>query len=172
MGIMGTVMGKVGTGGNDDNSHKRTYQGDHNLSVETALKPTDDNVINPLNQNTWESIRTQSVVASPQYFTKEQADNLKKLARQKRLEATQTKRAYKSLKTLEKSDTTVHKEHRKYQKTVASCEVDKQRSNASLSRKLHQLRPEYVQLGKGIEQAESKADKRILELKAKIESVT
>jgi hypothetical protein len=172
MGIMGTVMGKVGTGGNDDNSHKRTYQGDHNLSVETALQPTDDNVINPLNQNTWDSIRTQSVVTAPLYFTKEQADNLKKLAKLKKQEATQTKRAYKSLKTLEKTDATVHVEHRNYQKTVATSETTKQRSNASLARKLHRLRPEYVQMGKSIERAESKADKRILELKAKIEAVT
>jgi hypothetical protein len=172
MGIMGTVFNKTGTGGNDDNSHKRTYQGDHNLSVETVLQPTDDNVINPLNQNNWDSIRTQSVVASPTYFSKEQADNLRKLAKQKRQESVQTKRAYKSLKTLEKTDATVHVEHRNYQKTVAKCETSKQRSNASLSRQLHRLRPEYVQMGKSIEKAENKADKRILELKAKIEAVT
>lgn len=171
MGIMGTVL-RTGTGGNDDSSHKRTYQGDHNLNIDQSLKPTDDNVITPLNQNNWDSIRTQSVVVSPTYFNKEQADNLRKLAKQKKLEATQTKRAYKSLKTLEKTDTTVHVEHRNYQKTVAKCETDKQRSNASLSRKLHQLRPEYVRMGRSIERAEVKADIRIAELRAKIEAAT
>lgn len=170
MGIMGTVFNRTGTGGNDDSQNKRTYQGEHNLDIEVTLKPTDDNVITPLNQNSWESIRTQSVVVSPTYFTKEQADNLKKLARQKKLEATQTKRAYKSLKTLEKTDTTVHVEHRNYQKTVAKSEATKQRSNASLSRQLHRLRPEYVQMGKSIERAESKAERRITELKAKVEA--
>lgn len=171
MGIMGTVFNKTGTGGNDDNSHKRTYQGDHNLSIDEALNPTDDNVITPLNINNWDSIRSQSVVTTPQYFTKEQADNLKKLAKEKVTGATQSKRAYNSLKKIEKADTSVHTEHRKYQKTVATCERDKQRSNASLSRKLHRLRPEYVQMGKGIERAEAKADKRIAELKAKVEAV-
>lgn len=172
MGIMGTVFNKTGTGGNDDNKDKRTYQGDHNLSLETTLQPTDDNVISPLNQNNWDSIRTQSVVTTPTYFSKEQADNLRALAKEKKSGAVQSKRAYKSLKTIEKSDTTVHVEHRNYQKTVASCETDKQRSNASLSRKLHRLRPEYVDMGKSIERAENKADKRILELRAKIEAVT
>jgi hypothetical protein len=172
MGIMGTVFSKTGTGGNDDSEHKRTYQGDHNLSVETTLKATDENVISPLNQNNWDSIRTQSVVASPTYFSKEQADNLRKLAKQKKQELVQTKRSYKSLKTIEKTDATVHVEHRNYQTTVAKCETTKQRSNASLSRQLHRLRPEYVQMGKSIERAENKADRRILELKAKIEAVT
>lgn len=172
MGIMGTVF--TSTGGNDDQdqSHKRTYQGDHTLSVETTLKPTDDNVISPINQNTWDSIRTQSVVTSPTYFSKEQADNLKATAKDRRNGATQTKRAYKALRSIEKSDTTVHQEHRKYQKDVATCEVEKQRSNASLARRLHRLRPEYVNLGKGIEKAENKANQRILELKAKVEAVT
>ncbi|MBW4667209.1 MAG: hypothetical protein KME60_07140 [Cyanomargarita calcarea GSE-NOS-MK-12-04C] len=171
MGIMGTVL-RTGTGGNDDSSHKRTYQGDHSLSTEATLKPTDDNVITPLNQNNWDSIRTQSVVVSPTYFNKEQAENLRTLAKQKKQEVTQTKRAYKSLKTLEKTDATVHTEHRNYQKTVAKCETDKQRSNASLARKLHQLRPEYVRMGRGIERAEAKADTRIAELRAKIEAAT
>ena len=168
MGIFTTVANKVGHGGDDNNENKSTYQGDHNLSLDTTLQPTDDNVINPLNQNNWDSVRTQSIVTSPTYFTKEQADNLNQLAKQKRLEATQTERAYKSLNRIEKADTRVHKAHRGYQKTVASCERDKQLANASLARKLHHLRPQYVQMGKGIEQAQNKANTRITELKAKV----
>jgi hypothetical protein len=170
MGIMGTVFNRSKTGGDDD-EHKRTYQGDHNLSTEQTLKPTDDNVINPLNQNSWESIRTQSVVTVPRYFSKEESIGLKKLAKEKTEGATQTKRAYKSLKQIEEADTTVHRSHRDYQKTVATTETAKQRSNASLSKKLHSLRPQYVSLGKEVERAEKQADKSVTELKAKLEAV-
>lgn len=171
MGILGTVA-KVGTGGNDDGKNKRTYQGDHNLSLDDALNPTDDNVINPLNQNVWDSIRTQGVVTTPQYFSQAQADQLKTLAKTKKAEAIATQKAYKALGSLEKSDTTVHTSHRKYQKSVADCELIKQRSNASLARKLHRQRPQYTQLGVGIQKAESKANTRVTELRTKFESLT
>lgn len=166
------IMVKVFTRSNgDDNQNKRTYQGDHSLSIESTLKPTDDNVITPLNVNSWESIRTQNVVTAPRYFSKEESIGLKKLAKEKTEGATQTKRAYKSLKQIEEADTTVHRSHRDYQKTVATTETDKQRSNASLSKKLHSLRPQYVSLGKGVEKAEKQADRSVAELKAKLEAV-
>lgn len=170
MGILTKMT--VGYGGNDDNSHKRTYTGDHAINIDKVLAPTDENVVTPLNPGNWESIRSQEVVASPQYFTKEQADQLKATATSKSKGATQSKRAYKSLEKIEKADATVHTSHRRYQKTVANCEADKQRSNARLARRLHGLRPEYVQMGKGVEKAQTKADTRITELRATVGALT
>ncbi|OUL36374.1 hypothetical protein BV372_08125 [Nostoc sp. T09] len=160
----------VGYGGNDDNSNKRTYTGDHAIDTDKVLAATDDNVINPLQPGNWESIRSQDVVSSPQYFTKEQAQQLRETAKAKTEGATASKKAYKSLEKIEKADTAVHKSHRGYQKTVANCEAEKLRSNARLARRLHGLRPEYTQMGKGVENAASKADARILELRTKVKA--
>jgi hypothetical protein len=125
-------------------------------------------VINPLQPGDWSSIRSHDVVSTPQYFTKEQAEQLKASAKAKSEGATATKKAYKSLEKIEKSDVVVHTSHRRYQKTVANCEAEKIRSNARLARRLHGLRPEYTQMGKGVENAASKADARITELRAKV----
>lgn len=158
----------VGYGGNDDNSNKRTYTGDHAINIDKVLASTDDNVINPLNPGNWASIRSHEVVTSPQYFTKEQADQLKVTAKAKTEGATATKKAYKQLEKIEKADSVVHQYHRRYEKTVANCEAEKIRSNARLARRLHSLRPEYTEMGKGVENAAKKADTRITELRAKV----
>jgi hypothetical protein len=168
MGILTKMT--VGYGGNDDNSNKRTYTGDHAINTDKVLAATDDNVINPLNPGNWESIRSHEVVSTPQYFTKEQAEQYKATAKAKTEGATATKKVYKSLEKIEKADTVVHKSHRGYQKTVANCEAEKIRSNARLARRLHSLRPEYTQMGKGLENASAKADARILELRSKIKA--
>ncbi|NJR72965.1 MAG: hypothetical protein HC773_03220 [Scytonema sp. CRU_2_7] len=168
MGIFTTVANKVGYGGDDNSENKRTYMGDHAVNKDQVLAATDGKVINPLQPGNWHSIRSEEVVETPRYYTKEEADSLKSTAKTKTDGARHTKRAYKSLEKIENADTTVHKSHRRYQKTVAGCETQKLRSNASLARKLHHLRPEYVQMGKGIDNAESKADTRITELRAKV----
>ncbi|MEH2050913.1 MAG: hypothetical protein V7K70_14475 [Nostoc sp.] len=132
------------------------------------LAPTDPNVINPVNAGTWETVRTAPVNHTPRYFNKAEADALKAVAKQKRGEARQAKRAYKALQNLEQSDAQVHSEHRKYIKEVADSELTKKRADASTARHLHTLRPAYAKLGFGLDRAENKAQQRIEELKAKI----
>ncbi|MFK0735227.1 MAG: hypothetical protein ACIWVG_29520 [Gloeotrichia echinulata HAB0833] len=168
MGIFTTVANKVGYGGDDNSENKRTYMGDHTINKDKVLAATDDNVVNPLQPGNWESIRSEAVVITPRYYTKEEAIALKAKAKEKTEGATQTVRAYKSLKKIEKADTKVHQSHRGYQKTVAQCETQKLRSNASLAKKLHGLRPEYVQMGKGVDNAQAKADTRVTELRAAV----
>jgi len=132
------------------------------------LAATDEAVITPTNPGDFGSIRTAPVVPAPQYFDKEQADALKKLAKEKTEDARHSKKAYKSLGKIEKADATVHKSHRKYEGEVATNELTKVRSNAGLAKKLHGLRPGYAKLGLGIDKAESTARERIDAIKTKL----
>ncbi|MEH1765781.1 MAG: hypothetical protein V7L27_07965 [Nostoc sp.] len=142
--------------------------GGHGIDKNQVLAPTDPTVINPMNAGTWQTVRTAPISETPRYFNKAEADALKAVARQKREEARQAKRAYKALQNLEQSDAQVHADHRKYIKGVADSELTKKRSDANTARHLHTLRPEYAKLGFGLDRAENKAQQRIEELKAKI----
>ncbi|MEA5626606.1 hypothetical protein [Nostoc sp. UHCC 0251] len=142
--------------------------GGHGIDKNQVLAPTDPTVINPMNAGTWQTVRTAPISETPRYFNKAEADALKQLSKQKRLEARQAKRAYKSLKTLEQSDAQVHIAHRSYIKEVADSELTKKRADASTARHLHTLRPAYAKLGYGLDRAENMAQQRIDELKAKI----
>lgn len=155
------------TGKSESNNNSLT-SGGHNINTERALAPTAADVINPMNAGSWQSIRTAPINHEPRYFTKEEADGLKKLATAKQDGARQTKRAYNSLKKIENADAQVHASHRGYIRGVADSELVKKRSDAATVKHLHTLRPEYAKLGLGVERAEDKAQARIDELKAKI----
>jgi hypothetical protein len=107
-------------------------------------------------------------VPAPRYFTKEEADAMKGLAKEKTDGARQSKRAYKALTLIEAADKTVHQQHRKYEGVVAENELGKKRSDAGLAKKLHSMRPGYARLGFGIDKADSDARTRIEEIKAKL----
>jgi hypothetical protein len=94
-------------------------------------------VITPKTPGNFSSIRSVPVVPDPRYFTKEEADAMKGLAKEKTDGARQSKRAYKSLAKIEAADKTVHKEHRKYEGAVAENELGKKRADAGLAKKLH-----------------------------------
>ena len=130
--------------------------------------PTDASVITPLNPGNFTSIRTSPVVDAPRYFKEEEADALKKLAKEKTQDARHSKKAYKSLGQIEEADATVHKSHRKYEKAVATNELTKKKADVGLAKHLHGLRPGYARLGVGLENAENKAAARIETIKAKL----
>lgn len=163
MGILARITDKI----KGNKSSSSLTAGGHAIDKNIVLKPTDPTVINPTNPGTWESVRTAPIVEKPRYFTKPEADAIKKIATEKTEGARQAQRAYKSLGKIEKADATVHKAHRKYQGAVADNELTKLRSNARLGRKLHGQRPEYVRMSNGLERAEQSAQTRIDELKAK-----
>ncbi|MGF1934526.1 MAG: hypothetical protein RM347_009000 [Nostoc sp. ChiQUE02] len=166
MGILARITSAAKSSSNSNESSLST--GGHGIDKNRVLAPTDPNVINPVNAGSWETVRTAPVNHTPRYFNKAEADALKQVANQKREEARQAKRAYKSLKKLEESDAQVHTAHRSYIKGVADNELTKKRADASTARHLHTLRPEYARLGFGLDNAENKAQQRIEELKAKI----
>lgn len=130
--------------------------------------PTDSSVITPLNPGTLESIRSMPVCTAPRYFTKDEADAMKDLAKEKTEGAQQAKRAYKAMTKIEEADAKVHKEHRKYEKGVATNELKKKRADVGLAKHLQGLRPGYTRLGVGLQNAETNANSRIEEIKAKL----
>jgi len=156
-------------GGNTDAGKlNASNDGNHAIDKSKVLAQTDALVITPNTPGNFSSIRSVPVVPDPRYFTKEEADAMKGLAKDKTEGAKQSKRAYKSLAKIEAADKTVHKEHRKYEGAVAENELGKKRSDAGLAKKLHGLRPGYARLGLGIDKADSDARGRIDTIKAKL----
>ena len=166
MGILARITSAAKSSNKSNESSLSS--GGHGINKNQVLAPTDPTVINPMNAGTWQTVRTAPISETPRYFNKAEADALKQVAVQKKQEARQAKRAYKSLKTLEQSDAQVHTAHRNYIKGVADSELIKKRSDASTARHLHTLRPEYARLGSGLDRAESRAQQRVDELKVKI----
>jgi hypothetical protein len=155
-------------GGHSADKLATTNDGGHAIDKSKVLAATDAGAISPTNPGNFDSIRSVPVVPAPRYFDREQADRLKGLAKEKTDGARQSKRAYKALGKIEEADKTVHKAHRQYEGTVAENELGKKRSDASLAKKLHGMRPGYARLGLGIDKADSDARTRIDEIKAKL----
>jgi hypothetical protein len=143
-------------------------EGNHAIDKSKVLATTDTSVITPLNPGNFSSIRSVPVVPDPRYFTKEETDAMKGLAKEKTDGARQSKRAYKALTKIEAADKTVHKEHRKYEGAVAENELGKKRADTGLAKKLHGLRPGYARLGLSIDKADSDARIRIDAIKVKL----
>ncbi|WP_333303596.1 hypothetical protein [Microcoleus sp. K4-C2] len=155
---MGTMTRLFGGDSSDAISHKS----------DKLMAPTDASVITPLNPGNFASIRTTPVVDAPRYFTKEEADAMKKLAKEKTENARHAKKSYKSLGQIEEADAKVHKAHRGYEKVVATGELTKKKADVGLAKHLHGLRPGYARLGIGLEKAENRATERIEAIKAKL----
>lgn len=157
-----------GGGNSDGGKLASTNDGNHSIDKSRVLAATDAAAISPINPGNFGSIRSVPVVTEPRYFTKDEADAVKDLAKEKAEGARNSKRAYKALRKIEAADATVHKEHRKYEGVVADQELKKVRANSGLAKKLHALRPGYARLGLGIDKADSDARTRIDAIKAKL----
>jgi hypothetical protein len=157
-----------GGGQSTDGKISASNDGSHVIDKSKVLAQTDALVITPNNPGNFSSIRSVPVVPDPRYFTKEEADAMKGLAKEKTDGARQSKRAYKSLAKIEAADKIVYKEHRKYEGVVAENELGKKRADTGLAKKLHGMRPGYARLGLGIDKADSDARTRIDEIKTKL----
>ncbi|MEG5038897.1 MULTISPECIES: hypothetical protein [unclassified Microcoleus] len=157
-----------GGGQSDTGKISASNDGNHAINKSKVLAPTDAAVITPTNPGNFGSIRSVPVVPEPRYFSKDEADAIKDLKKEKVEGARISKRAYKDLGKIEAADATVHKAHRKYEGEVADNELKKVRGNASLAKKLHGLTPGYARLGLGIDKAENDARTRIDAIKAKL----
>lgn len=155
---MGLMKLLFGGGSSDAISYKSEALG----------RPTDASVITPLNPGKFASIRSVPVAEAPRYFTAEEADAMKELAKEKTEAARQSKRAYGAMTKIEEADAKVHKLHRGYEASVADNELKKKRSDAKLAKHLHSLRPGYARLGLGLEKAETDATARIEAIKTKL----
>ncbi|MEH1888776.1 MAG: hypothetical protein V7K92_04695 [Nostoc sp.] len=168
MGILARITSAAKSGSSKSSNESSLASGGHGIDKNRVLAPTDPTVINPVNAGSWETVRTAPINDTPRYYNKAEADALKQFSKQKREEARQAKRAYKSLQSLEEADAQVHTAHRGYIKKVADQELTKKRADVSTARHLHTQRPEYAGLGFGLDRAEDKASQRVEELKAKI----
>lgn len=168
MGILKTVTRTGGGGGDNPAGGGKTYNGGHSINIDTVMAATDAGAINPMQPGNFQSIRTNKVVQKPQYYSKEQAEQLTTQAKEKLEGARHTRKAYTALKRVEQADLQVHGAHRGYQAVVSEVELQKKRIDAKLAKQLHAQRPQYTQLGVGIQKAEDTANKRIVELTAKI----
>ena len=130
--------------------------GSHNLDANKVLATTDSAVPTPTNAD-FSSIRSAPVVTKPRYFTKQEAEALKAMAREKRIMAEASRTAYQALRNIDTSDTEVHTVHRRYQGKIARNELHKQQANAELAKKLHGLRPGYSELHSQVETANQAA---------------
>ncbi|MGE5660243.1 MAG: hypothetical protein ACM37W_26940 [Actinomycetota bacterium] len=141
----------------------------HRLDREKILGATDPTAISPTNPGSFASIRSVPVVPAPRYFTQEEATALSQLAKEKSVGAKAAKKAYRKLARIENCDAEIQKAHRKYEGAVADNELTKKQADAKLGRHLHALRPNYARLSNGLERAEVNADRRISELKSKVQ---
>jgi hypothetical protein len=155
-------------GKSDAGNLTASNDGGHAIDKSKVLAATAPGVISPTNPGNFGSIRTAPIVPAPRYFERDEADQLKELAKEKINGARQAKRAYEALGKIEEADAKVHKEHRKYEGVVAENELKKVRSNAGLAKKLHGMRPGYARLGLGIDKAENDARTRIDAIRAKL----
>ncbi len=142
--------------------------GGHAIDRNKVLAPTSLGVVNPSTPGNWSTVRTMPVLHEPGYLTKDEADMLRELAKDKTQGARQSVRAMKSLEKIEQADATVHKAHKKYLGVVADGELTKVRSNARLARKLHGQRPAYSQLDESLQRAEAIAEQRVQQLQQRI----
>jgi len=159
-------------GGQSATSGLAVANGNHAIDKSKVLARTDAAAITPTNPGNFGSIRSVPVVPEPRYFSKDEADAVKDLAKEKTEGAKNSKRAYKALGKIEAADATVHKEHRKYEGVVADQELKKVRANSGLAKKLHALRPGYARLGLGIDKADSDARTRIDAIKVRLTAGT
>lgn len=156
-------------GGNSDAGKlTASNEGGDAIDKSKVLAATAPGVITPLNPGDFSTIRSVPVVPAPRYFTKEEADAMKDLAKEKTDGAKQSKRAYEALGKVEAADAKVHRHHRKYEGVVADNELGKKRSDTRLAKHLHTLRPGYARLGLGLDKADRDARTRIDEIKAKL----
>lgn len=169
MGLMQKLLG----GGNQAATQSGgglVHDGGHNIDKSVVMKATSASAISPLNPGKFAAgERSVPIIEKPRYFTEEEADAMKELAKEKKKGAQQSKRGYEAAGSIEDSDAKVHKYHRAYEGAVADGELKKKRADARLGKHLHAQRPAYARLGMSLDQAASNAETRIGEIKVKLQ---
>ncbi|MEG4011709.1 MULTISPECIES: hypothetical protein [unclassified Microcoleus] len=146
------------------------HDGTHAIDKNKVMAATSADAISPLNPGKFAAgERSVPIIQKPRYFTEEEADAMKELAKQKTEGARQSKRGYEAAGKIEEADAKVHKYHRKYEGVVADNELVKKRADARLGKHLHAQRPAYARLGMSLDQAASNAETRIGEIRAKLQ---
>ncbi len=168
------LMQKLFSGGSNQAATQSggglVHDGSHNIDKSKVMAATSADAISPLNPGKFAAgERSVPIIPAPRYFTEEEADAMKQLAKEKTEGAKQSKRGYEAAGKIEEADAKVHKYHRKYEGVVADNELTKKRADARLGKHLHTQRPAYARLGMSLDQASTNAENRIAAIKAKLQ---
>jgi hypothetical protein len=133
----GRLMGRNGQG---------VSLGGHRLGDRDVLAATHAGAINPLNPGEMAHARTMAVLPRPRYFKPGEDQALQELAYRKKAEMAASRRAYSSLKTIERMDAELTSTHRQYEAVVAQAELHKKAADVQYARELHHQRGDYAML--------------------------
>ena len=158
MGLMSRLLGET------DSPSKTAADGSHEIDGRKVLASTDSGVFTPTNPGEFSSIRSAPVNRDPRYFSRDEAAALRDLANFKKVEATATKRAYKALRKIDDADVVVHQEHYRYARRLSGNELRKLKSTQLYAKKLHGLRPQYLELSAGLADADKQANNAIAKI--------
>lgn len=136
-----------------------TAHGAHTIDPATVMQGHGG--ISPINPGSFGSVRSHPLVRQPRYFTPEEAEQYKQAAKALRQGAIATRQVYKSLASMEESDSLVHLSHRAYEGVSAVSELRKKQADAQLARQLHSQRAAYSRLHYSLDLAGQQAQLRI-----------
>jgi hypothetical protein len=142
--------------------------GGHSIDKSKVLTSTDAQALSPMNPGSFASIRSVPVIDTPRYASKEEADAMKELAKEKKKGVKHTRSLYQSALVIDGCDVKVHKEHQKYKGGIAKNELRKIKASTTYATGLHQLREGYAKQGMRLDNADTKARAGIEAIKAQI----
>lgn len=162
MGVMARLFGfSANSGTAADGSH--SIRKGQVFSPGGGFSPTDPGTFGKVN-------RTAPRVEEPRYFTPKEAAVLKQLEGEVKKRLNSSKQAYQSLKSIDNADTSLQGLHVGYKKHIAGNELKKQQLEGDYAKLLHGQRSKYAALGTGLDKAELSANKRISEIRSKLNS--
>lgn len=139
-----------------------------NLDANSVHSKSATNAITPDSPGSWKSYRAVPVVEEARAFTEEEADALTELEKDTRRKRKASKRAYDKLQKIGNHQTAINRHHETYRRNEARNERRIQGYKSTSAKYLHSLRPEYAQLGQGLQKAEQMADQAINSLMSQL----
>lgn len=120
----------------------------------------------PWNPGDNTEIRSKPVVTKHRNFSKKEADELRVNAAGKTRQAKTNRQAYKSLRSIKRSDTSDHTAFRGYQTTVAGATAAKKGADVAKAKALYGLTGKYAGMGYSLGAAHDEAQVRVREYQA------
>lgn len=155
--IMGIFNGLLAGAGNSQNI--------------SALTAPQGGAFSPVSPGDLSHKRSIPIVHHQRPFDGEEAEVLAVIANQREHLAQSSKMGYEALQRIEAADQTIHESYRGYQLKVSEVELAKRKSDAKYLEGLQNQRPQYAELGSRLMSAESRANQRQREIKARVDQL-
>ena len=101
----------------------------------------------------------------------EEAEVLAVIADQREHLANTSKAGYEAIQRIEQADQVIHEAYRGYQLKVSEVELSKRKADTKYLEGLQNQRPQYAELGSRLMSAESRANQRQREIKARVDQL-